>query len=274
MQAEKEYGNPGKPLLSSGTAQDLDALLRELGYADARRLNIQPTGVEKLGSWINALSPLLLIIGALGIYVEFKTPGFGLPGIVGITAFILYFLGGYVAGLSGIEWVAVFLLGLVLFAVELFVFPGTAILGLAGALFMLVAVVMAMVDVYPATPGIPTSVQFQVPYSTIVMNLAIAMSGSLLGVWLLSSILPKTSLYHSLVSQTVSGESSVLSAEKEQERLVGQVGVTLSRLRPGGKAQFGDSILDVITQGEPLPKGARVKVVGHSGTEAVVQEAV
>ena len=111
-EAEKEYGKPPKKLLSLGTAESLDALLKRLGYADATRHHIKPTGAEQLGFWINAISPLLLIIGMVGIYIEFKTPGFGLPGILGIAAFALYFLGGYVAGLSGAEWILVFIVGL------------------------------------------------------------------------------------------------------------------------------------------------------------------
>ena len=103
-QAAKEYGNPPKPLLSLGTVESLDALLARLGYAGAQRVEIKPTGAEKLGTWINAIGPLLLIAGIIGLYIEFKTPGFGLPGIVGIAAFALYFFGGYVSGLSGAGW--------------------------------------------------------------------------------------------------------------------------------------------------------------------------
>lgn len=271
VQAEKEYGEPPRPLLSSGTVEDLDALLERLGYDQARRLVIEPTGVERLGSWINALSPLLLIIGIIGIYIEFKTPGFGLPGIVGIIAFLLYFLGGYVAGLSGMEWVALFVLGLILFALELFVFPGVTIFGLAGAVLMLVSVIMAMVDVYPSAPGLPTSLQFQIPYEQILTNLVIALAGSAIAIWLLSFFLPKTALYSSLISQSVSGESSVLFQETEQQRRLGEIGVAISDLRPGGKAQFGDTLLDVITRGDMIPKGQRVRVIGYSGSESVVE---
>ena len=271
-QAEKKYGATQKPLLSSGTFESLDALLSELGYGSARRVDIRPTGAEKLGIWINTLSPLLLIIGIIGIYIEFKTPGFGLPGIVGITAFVIYFLGGYVAGLSGMEWIALFILGLVLFALELFVFPGITVLGLAGALFMLVAIVMAMVDIYPATPGLPSPVRFQVPLQPILVNLSVSFGGSLLLMWVLSYILPKTTLYSALVSHTVSGESSVAFQQEQQSRRLGELGVAVSVLRPGGKAQFGDELLDVITQGDMITKGSRVRIVGHSGTEAVVEE--
>ena len=162
-QAAKEYGNPPKPLLSSGTVESLEALLAQLGYAGAQRVEIKPTGAEKLGIWINTIAPLLLIIGIVGFYIEFKTPGFGLPGIVGIIAFAIYFLGGYVAGLSGAGWIIVFVVGLILVLLELLVFPGTIIAGIAGAVLMLVALVMGMVDMYPGTPVLPSFPQLQVP---------------------------------------------------------------------------------------------------------------
>jgi membrane-bound serine protease (ClpP class) len=271
-EAARTYGDPPKPLLSSGTVESMEALLSDLGYAGARRIDIKPTGAEKLGTWINALSPLLLIIGVIGIYIEFKTPGFGLPGIIGIVAFILYFLGSYVAGLSGMEWVILFILGLVLFGLELFVFPGTTVLGLAGALLMLVSIVMAMVDVYPRAPGLPGSIQFQFPVQVIATNLSIALAGSLLAMWLLSYVLPKTSLYSGLISQGVSGDKAVRLDKEEQQLRLGETGVALSVLRPGGKAQFGDRILDVITQGPMIANGARVRIVGNSGMEAIVEE--
>lgn len=267
-QAAKSYGVPLKPLLSLGTVESLDDLLVTLGYADARRVEIKPTGAETLGLWINTISPILMIIGIIGIYIEYKTPGFGLPGIVGITAFALYFLGGYVAGLSGAEWMAVFFLGLVLVAVELFVFPGTTAPGIIGLALILVAVVMAMVDVYPGGPLLPTLPQLQLP----LRDLAIATGGATVIVLLLARFLPKTSVYLTLVSQTASGVSSVAEQEARQETRVGQVGVALSPLHPGGKARFGDQILDVLTQGQMIEKGRTVRIIGHTGPEALVEE--
>lgn len=271
LEAEREYGSPPRKLLSAGTVEDLTALLTKLGYEQAQRVDIQPTGVETLGSWINSISPLLLIIGIIGIYIEFKTPGFGLPGIVGLVAFALYFLGGYVAGLSGAEWVALFVLGLILFVLELFVFPGTVLLGLAGAALMLVAIVMAMVDVYPGVPELPTPMRFRVPVQEILLNLSIVLSGSALALWAASRWLPKTSLYGALVSSSASGETFVIHEEQEQKKRLGEIGVTISVLRPGGKAQFGDQILDVISEGQMIPKDSRVRVIGHSSREAIVE---
>jgi membrane-bound serine protease (ClpP class) len=266
LEAEKEYGQPPKRLLSSGTVESLDDLLKTLGYGPSERHVIKATGVEKLGTWINAISPLLLIIGVVGIYIEFKTPGFGLPGIVGIAAFAVYFLGGYVAGLSGMEWLLVFILGLALVAIELFVFPGTIALGMIGVVLMLASIIMALVDMYPGMPAVPTLPALRLPLETLV----IAFLGSAIGVAILSRILPRTPMYRTLVSHTASGMVSELAVTEHRTSVQGQVGVAISNLRPGGKAQFGDQVLDVISQGDMVAKGRKVKIIGHSGREAVV----
>jgi membrane-bound serine protease (ClpP class) len=133
---------------------------------------------------------------------------------------------------------------------------------------MLVAIVMAMVDVYPGMPALPTLPQLRVP----IRDLLIALAGSALLAWGLSRWLPKTALYGDLVSQSVSGVVSVQVQAQEQAARLGQIGVALSVLRPGGKAQFGEVVLDVITQGEMLDKGSRVRIIGHSATEAIVEK--
>src|SRR5262249_954657 len=130
LQAEREYGTPPKPLLSSGTVDNIEELLGKVGLTGAHITRVAPTGAEQVATFLTTIGPLLLLAGIIGVYIEMKTPGFGLPGIIGAVSFALYFLGGYVAGLSGLEWTVVFIIGLSLFVLELFVFPGTLILGL------------------------------------------------------------------------------------------------------------------------------------------------
>ena len=267
IEAEKNYGAPPKPLLSLGTRESLEDVLKELGFAGARRVDVKPTGAEQVATWINAISPILLIIGIVGVYIEFKTPGFGIPGIVGVLAFAIYFLGGYVGGLSGLEWAAVFFIGMVLVILEIFVFPGTMALGAGGAALMFLGIVMAMVDVYPGMPAIPSLPQLKVP----LRGMATAIFGSLAVGWILSRYLPRTAIYGDLVSRTASGVKSVDAAERVQKSRLGQVGVAVSVLRPGGKARFGEEIIDVITQGEMLEPGTTVRVIDHSAAEAIVE---
>jgi membrane-bound serine protease (ClpP class) len=108
VQAEREYGTPPKPLLSSGTVDSIDELLAKVGLTGARVTRVSPTGAEQIATFLTTIGPLLLLAGIIGVYIEMKTPGFGLPGIIGAVSFALYFLGGYVAGLSGLEWTVVF----------------------------------------------------------------------------------------------------------------------------------------------------------------------
>jgi membrane-bound serine protease (ClpP class) len=266
-EAEREYGDPPRPLLSLGTVAGIPELLERLGLEGATTVEIVPTGAERIASWINLISPILLMIGIVGIYLEIKTPGFGAPGLVGVLAFGLYFVGGYVAGLSGMEWVILFIVGLVLVVLELFVFPGTLVLGLAGAVTMLIALVMAMVDVYPGGPLLPSFGDVREPLSQVGM----AVIGAAGAIAILTLLLPRTQLYGRMVSEAASGVTSVADQARRHAASLGLEGVTVSPLRPGGKARFGEQVLDVISQGDRVEKGRRVRIVGHSASEAVVQ---
>lgn len=268
LEAEQEYGEPAKPLLSLGTVPSMEALLERLGVEGAKVVRVEPTGAEQAASWLTTISPILLMIGMVGIYLEMKTPGFGLPGIAGLTAFVLYFLGGYIAGLSGLEWVVVFGLGLALLILELFILPGTLFLGLGGVVLMLVALVMAMVDVYPGMPSVPSFAQFQGP----LLQVLLASAAAIVVMVALSRFLLRTPVLRGLVSETASGVAAPNRWTEEQDGRLGEVGVSISALRPGGKAQFGNEILDVISQGEMIPKGAKVRILRFSGREPVVEQ--
>ena len=131
---------------------------------------------------------------------------------------------------------------------------------------------MAMVDLYPATtpgflPAMPTFDKFDLP----LQNLFIATFGGGLAIWLASLILPKTPLYRAVISQSASGMQTEAKMEAQKKSRHGQIGVTTSVLRPGGKAQFGEEILDVVSQGDMMPKGTRVRIVGSSGGESIVE---
>ena len=98
-----------------------------------------------------------------------------------------------------------------------------------------------------------------------------SMGGGAAAILILSRFLPRTSVYQKLVSQSASGVKTEAAVEKQKASRQGQIGMTISPLRPGGKAQFGDEILDVISQGDLVAKGTRVRIIGYSGTEALVE---
>ncbi len=288
LEAEAKYGEAKTPLLSSGTVKSIDALIKELGYAGAQRVDVQPLGAEELGTWINAISPLLLLIGIIGLYIEFKTPGFGVFGAIGIAALVVYFFGGYVSGLAGIEWVGIFTLGVVLVAVELFWLSGTLIIGMVGVACMLVALVMGMTDIYPNMPLFPTGegkgdsmpqvegIDFHdlgKAFSKPIGDLTIAFALSIPVIWALAKYLPHTAFFANFASEAASGVESVAALAAEVDSRLGQVGEAITPLHPGGKAMFGDDMCTVVTQGEMIAVGAHVKVIGHRGSDLLVIEA-
>ena len=286
LEAEAKYGEAQTRLLSSGTVESIDALIIELGYGGSQRVDVAPLGVEALGTWINAISPILLLIGIIGLYIEFKTAGFGVFGAVGIAALVLYFFGGYVSGLAGIEWVGIFLLGVALVAVELFLLPGTIFIGLLGVVCIFVALIMGMTDLYPNMPWFPAGdgngnsvpqiegIHFALPdFSRPIRDLLIAIALSVPIIWTLAKYLPQTALFAAFTSSAASGVESVAAVAAELESRLGQAGTSTTPLNPGGKVMFGDALCNVITQGEMIAAGTPVKVIGHRGSDLLVIEA-
>ncbi len=147
QEAVEKYGDPPLPLLGAGIAENLDELLGKLhgpGPHQVTRLEI--TWSERLAQYITAITPVLLGLGLLCLFIEFKTPGFGVFGVTGLVLLGTVFFGHYVAGLSGHEPALVFLLGVLLIALELFFFPGTLVPAITGIALMLGSLVWAMLN--------------------------------------------------------------------------------------------------------------------------------
>src|SRR5256714_14213311 len=140
----------GHPLLADGIAQSIDDLAKKakLGGQLGR---LQPTGFEQFAFWITALAPLLLLLGIVCEYLDFKIPGATLPGVVAGICFVLFFLGHYLAGLAGWEAAVFFVLGVTLVLIEVLFFAhSTIIFGVDGAFLLLASLFWAMVDCYSA----------------------------------------------------------------------------------------------------------------------------
>jgi membrane-bound serine protease (ClpP class) len=266
QEAAQTYGTPPKPLLSSGTVESLDELVREIGGPDARVVKIEPTGFERVARFIVMLSPFLLSAALLCGYIEFKTPGFGVFGAIGIVLALFFFFGHSIAGLSGHEHIIIFLIGVALIAVELFILPGFLVPGLIGVLLVLFAVLKAMVDRYPTDPFVPTLPMLQLPLT----NLAIALGVTLAATLALARFLPRSPLAGALVLDAVNAAELPIPAAAPAP---GTSGRSLSVLRPCGSADFGNGPVEVTTEGEFLPPGTPLRIVRVEGNRILVQSA-
>src|SRR6266478_4993893 len=265
----------GKPLLAEGIADSTVDLTKKAGLKrDA--VTIEPTGFEQIAFWITALAPLLLLGGILGAYLEFKIPGATLPGIISAICFALFFLGHYLAGLAGWEVVALFILGIVLVLIEILFFTHTTIVfGVLGVFLMLASLLWTMVDRYPGQNFFPTGKMLAMP----LLNMFIAIVGSIIVIALLARYLPRTSIYRrfALIDSNPPGPSLAGAPRQFATALAltpGTQGTAVTVLRPSGKARFADHVVDVVAEGEFIATQTPVTVIQTDGMRVVVKSAV
>ena len=278
-EAMKEYGDPPQALLGDGIVDSVDGLLTAAyGQGAYERKDFQITWSEELAQFISPFIPAVLGLGLLLLFIEFKTPGFGIFGISGIVVLLLAFLSNYVVGLAGQEPILFFLIGVILVAVELFFFPGIIIAAFLGILFILGALLWSMADIWPSvSDGISWNLE---GLSHSLYNLLIGIGLAILGIILVWKFLPKTLFYQKLVLETpppVSSEqSNNLSTEKETESetldsLLGAEGVAITELHPGGEVDIDGKRYEAHSTLSYIQRGQIIRVVGREDFTILVE---
>lgn len=263
-------------------AASLDGVLRVMRLEGAELVRPTPNWAERIARFLTdpTVSSLLMTLGFLGIIIEISSPGFGLPGALGIASLLAFFFGHLVVRLAGIEEVLLFALGIGLLALEVFVIPGFGIVGALGIGAIAVSLVLALL-------GLPLDVSLDSGALLLAVG-QVAIAGILTTVLAVAAlkILPRTGAGRRLVLAAVSGEGGPATHDAPLGRaaperpetpeaaaaLVGATGEALTDLRPAGRALVGGTRLDVVTEGDYVKKGARVEVVEAGALRVVVRE--
>ena len=241
---------------SEGTVNNIDELLTEIGLENAEVRNVDETFLEKLARFLTnpVVIPILLTIGLLGLVIELFSPGFGIPGIVGITSLILYFFGHAVAGFAGYEALVLFFIGFILIILEFFV-PG----GIIGS----VGLITVIGSLFMATDN----------NTLIAVSLLIAVMVSLIVSILLVKVFNKNMKFFKkmvLRDATTTEEGYVSNVNRVE--LLGKIGTALTPLRPAGIAYIDDERVDVVTEGSFIDQDSEVIVVKVEGSRIIVRE--
>ena len=263
-EAEQRVGEDQHPLLSAGTVESIDDMLEVIGLSGAEHKVLEVTTAEQLARLIASIAPFLMMIGLGGLWLEFKTPGFGIFGIAGITCLLLFFFGHHIAGLAGMEDLLLFFLGITLLAVEIFITPGFGIMGISGMLLIFISFISAMSERMPGTWR-PVEFSFET-FSIPLLKVSIAFVGSILMVAVAGTFLPQTRMFKTLIL------GSVVPDAAEQKELLGLEGIAHSDLRPGGTAYFGNRKIDVVTLGDYIARDSAVRIIEVHGNRIVVED--
>jgi len=256
-------------ILSEGTVADVPAMLKAAGLPDAEIKTLEVTPAEKIARFIAAFAPILLMIGLGGIYIEIKTPGFGLPGILGTTALVLFFFGHHIAGLAGMEDIILFIVGFSLLLVEIFILPGHIVFGVSGIGLILISLLNAMTWKIPGHfwPSLSDST-----WHYAIGNLALGLTGTVaLGIFA-GKYLPKSRVLRPMVLSQQTNRAAGFTAAHDRSDLLGKEGIAEMNLRPAGRALFGNDRVNVIARGEFIEKGSAVRVIETSGSRIVVEK--
>ena len=271
IEAERIIKRDGKkrPLLSSGTVKTLDELFTTLGIDKKNVTTITVTPAEKLARYIELFSILFLAGGALGLYIEFKTPGFGVPGIAGILLLAVFFWGHHVSGLSGVFELILFIIGVALVLLEIFVIPGFGVAGISGLILIMAAITMSMVEHIPG--GSIVAPVFHIEYAIRTLSLSIFFSAIAMG--LLTRFLPDTAIFDRLTLSATIDEGVELSGISPDNIFEGAKGIAVTELRPAGIAEFHGKRLDVISNGDFIAKGTDIVIEEIHGNHVKVNAA-
>jgi membrane-bound serine protease (ClpP class) len=231
-------------------------LLEHLGLEDAEVREMEVSFSEQIARFVThpVVIPILLSIGSLGLVLELYSPGFGVPGMMGISALLLFFFGHMFAGFAGWESIILFIVGFILIMIEIFV-PGFGIFGLLG----IGAVIGGMLLASFSTASMLIYIFIALVITTVAAIFIFRYFGHR-G--------PMRKIIH---TDSTSTEKGYISNATRTE-LVGQIGKTLTPLRPSGSVVFGNERLDVVSEGGYIGQGKNVEVVYTAGSRIVVRE--
>jgi len=243
--------------------KNLEGLRAALGWEDARFEALEPTWSERLVRFLThpVLAGLLLSLGGLGLLLELRTPGFGVPGLVGILCLALYFGSHYLVNLAGNIEIFLFLAGLILIVLEVFVIPGFGLAGILGTISLVTGVLLSRLAPHGG-PGDLTN-------ALGVMLGAFALTVLLF--FLLLRYLPASRWMHGIVlNESQRHEQGFHADSHEDLSLLGEDGRAYSDLRPAGIIEIGGRRYDAITPGNYIDKGTSIRVVEVEANRIVV----
>jgi membrane-bound serine protease (ClpP class) len=268
-EAMKVYGDPAQPLLGAGISPDINGLLDTLfGKGNHTTVRLEVTWSEKIAQYITAIAPLLLAAGLVLIFIEFKTPGFGVFGIGGGVLLAIVFFGHYAAGLSGHEAALFFFLGFALVMIDLFFLPGFMLLAIPGALLMLGSLLWGMSDIWPDQPIAWDSGFLVKPLTNLVSGIA----GAIVIFFLLLRFMPSGGLWgHMVLDSSIGGETTFSSAARQEPTLIGATGQAVTALFPSGQIEIGGKRYDARLALGTVTPGTEVKVISVGEFELTVE---
>jgi membrane-bound serine protease (ClpP class) len=265
--------------LAKGLAGSREELMSGLGVSGEAGESI-PSIADDIITFLTSgpVQAILIVLGLVMIFLELNTPGFGIPGVAAVIAFAVVFGSGALLGRVGSLEIVLFLAGIALLAVELFVIPGFGFIGISGFLLIGLSLLFSMQDFV-----IP---RFDWEWNLLGRNALVVFAGlvaAVTGIAVIALLGPKIRLFDRLTLKTqITGtaggpdpETAAAAPAREEAEdyaaLTGKIGVADSVLRPSGRAVFDNKVYAVEADGEFIERGRGIVVTKVRGSRITVK---
>lgn len=246
------------------TADSLEATLEAVGLAGADVFRAEQTWAESVVRFITnpVVSSLLMTLGLLGLLVEIRTPGFGVPGGIGVLSIALFFWGHWIVQLAGWEELLLVFVGVLLLLVEVFLLPGFTLAGVAGIVMLVAGLGLTLVGSGATAAAVISAL------GRVAISVLVALAGGLVAM----RFLPKLPFGRRLILSTdMEAEEGFVSSPETDRQWLGKTGRAVSPLRPAGIAEIDGTRVDVVSDGVFIDAGAPVRVTRVDGNRIVVR---
>lgn len=249
-----------------GKAESIDEVIEHIGLEECEIVHQELSPLEKF--ILLMMSPLLqgiflmMIIG--GIYFEIQSPGLGLPSIIALLGAVLYFSPLYISGLA-LNWeIVLFILGLILLAVEIFVTPGFGVAGVLGAILSLTALIFAMID--NDTLYFEGKLNLRALLEPCAIVLVSTVSALVLSIWGASKLYPRKSFAYIAQKTELKGDEGWVGVETDSlAACVGQVVTAATEMCPSGKVEYGERQYEAVMEYGSANAGDSLRVIRAEG---------
>ncbi len=246
--------------------ESLGDVYASLGLTNREVVQHESTPAERVLRFFGGpvVQSILMLLMLGGLYFEMQTPGLGFPGATAVIGAVLFFAPNYMLGfVTGWE-IVLFLMGVILLIVEIFVIPGFGVAGISGLVLVFGALLAALVG----------NIGFSFPsggeMTSAIVTMAVTMVLLVALIASLGRYLPRADRLGGLVLAPELTSASGYTSADTDDRLLGQTGVAYTALRPAGTMDIDGRRVDVVTQGEFIARGEPVRVKDVQGSRVVV----
>jgi len=252
-----------------GEAETIEEILKINGVENYTIEEFTLSSTEKvIKFFLNPfISGLLILVIIGGIYFELQTPGVGFPLAAALVALVLYLVPYYLNGLAENWEILMFVIGITLIALEVFVIPGFGVAGVTGMVMTLASLILVMLNNDLFDFSFVNAEEIFTAVVTILGGLA----GGIILIFFGGLKFTDTKLFQKISLQETEKRSEGYTSNFKQESYIGKRGIAYTVLRPSGKVKIDEEIFDAYTRGDYINEGDPVIVIGEEGTSLKVK---